>query len=133
MSGKLLFTTYWVSTNPPTTHGVTASSSSGVNVGAAAPAADAASAYVPTFQPGQHRGPPAGAPNQVLVLGTPHLGEFEGQLRQEQLAPLLARLRQWRPQLIAVERLSGLQCGVDLVGPMNYRPKVTRFATPAQY
>ncbi len=94
---------------------------------AAAPAADAASAYVPTFQPGQHRGPPAGAPNQVLVLGTPHLVEFEGQLRQEQLAPLLARLRQWRPQLIAVERLSGLQCDSLRRQPSRYADTVKSY------
>ena len=83
--------------------------------------------YTPTFQPAQHKGPPAGAPNQVLVLGTPHLSEFEGMLRQDQLAPLLARLRSWRPQLIAVERLSGLQCDTLRRQPARYADTVKSY------
>lgn len=98
-----------------------------IHAQAAAPDAGPATGYVPAFQPGQHPGTPAGAPNQVLVLGTPHLAEFEGQLRQEQLAPLLARLRQWRPQLIAVERLSGLQCDSLRRQPARYADTVKSY------
>lgn len=83
--------------------------------------------YTPVFQPGHYKGPPAGAPNQVLVLGTPHLSEFEGTLRQEQLAPLLERLRTWRPQLIAVERLSGLQCDMLRRQPARYADTVKSY------
>lgn len=98
-----------------------------IHAQAAAPDAGPATGYVPAFQPGQHPGTPAGAPNQVLVLGTPHLAAFEGQLRQEQLAPLLARLRQWRPQLIAVERLSGLQCDSLRRQPARYADTVKSY------
>lgn len=97
------------------------------SAGAHAQAAPVAAAYRPAFLPEAYPGAPAGAPNQVLVLGTPHLGEFEGQLHQDQLAPLLARLRQWRPQLIAVERLSGLQCDALRRQPARYADTVKSY------
>lgn len=35
-------------------------------------------AYRPAFHPDQLKGPPAGRPNEVLVLGSPHLSSIAG-------------------------------------------------------
>ncbi|MGM9513729.1 DUF5694 domain-containing protein [Roseateles sp. DB2] len=83
--------------------------------------------YQPAFQPSLLKGPPAGAANEVLVLGTPHLGEMEGVLSQDALQPLLQRLQRWQPQLIAVERLSGLQCDALRRQPARYADTVKSY------
>lgn len=66
--------------------------------------------YQPAFHPDQLKGPPAGAANEVLVLGSPHLSALPPTFRPEQVQPLLDRLETWRPTAISVENLSGLQC-----------------------
>ena len=66
--------------------------------------------YRPPFQPGQHKAPPVGTPNLVLVLGTPHLSEMPEAAQHHLLEPLLERLARWRPSAIAIEALSGWQC-----------------------
>lgn len=48
-------------------------------------------------------------PTEVLVLGTPHLSGIE-HLQQAWLEPLLTRLGAWKPQMIAIEALSGPEC-----------------------
>ena len=52
---------------------------------------------------------PVADPTPVLVLGTPHLSAI-GHLRPEWLTPLLDRLAAWKPQVIAMEGLSGPEC-----------------------
>lgn len=52
----------------------------------------------------------AGAPSQVMVLASPHLGELAPALPAAALKPLLDRLATWRPDAIAIEGLSGEQC-----------------------
>jgi len=66
--------------------------------------------YRPAFHPDQLKAPPTRAPNEVLVLGTPHLSGLPDTFRPEQLKPLLDRLAAWRPTAISTENLSGLQC-----------------------
>lgn len=66
--------------------------------------------YQPVFHPGRLKAPPTRAPNEVLVLGTPHLSGMPDTFRPEQLKPLLDRLAAWRPTAISTENLSGLQC-----------------------
>ena len=66
--------------------------------------------YQPVFHPDQLKGPPTGAPNEVLVLGSPHLSGLPDTFRPELLEPLLDRLAAWRPTAISTENLSGLQC-----------------------
>lgn len=93
-----------------------------------------AMAYAPAFQPSQHKGPPAGAANEVLVLGTPHLSAMKGVIEQRMLSPLLQRLTQWRPTGIAIERLSGLQCDSLRRQPGRYADTVATYCfdvTPA--
>lgn len=66
--------------------------------------------YRPSFKPAALTDRPAGRPNEVLVLGTPHLSGLPEAFRAEMLEPLLARLIRWRPTAIAIENSSGLLC-----------------------
>lgn len=75
--------------------------------------------YRPSFHPAELKGPPAGTPNEVLVLGTPHLSGLKS-FAPEMVAPLLDRLAAWRPSAIATEDLSGLQCDTLRRYPSRY-------------
>jgi hypothetical protein len=88
--------------------------------------ASAASAqpYTPSFHPDQLKGPPAGAPNEVVVLGTPHLSGLPDSFTPAMLAPLLDRLAAWNPTAIATEDLSGLQCDSLRRYPARYAATV---------
>lgn len=88
------------------------------------PPALAGQAYRPTFRPDRLKGPPAGKPNDVVVLGTPHLSEFKDGFRPEMLTPLVERLAAWRPTIITVERVSGLQCDSLRRYPSRYASTV---------
>ncbi len=83
-----------------------------------------AQAYRPAFHPETLKGPPAGPPNQVLVLGTTHLSELPKTFDMALLAPLLDRLAAWRPTAIATEDLSGLQCDALRRYPARYAETV---------
>jgi len=63
-------------------------------------AADAT--YRPSFHPDQLKGPPAGRPNEVLVLGTPHLSGLPKSFQPALLEPLLQRLVAWKPSIAMV-------------------------------
>ena len=66
--------------------------------------------YRPSFHPDMLKGPIAGRPNEVLVLGTPHLSQLPGNIGPEMVEPLLTRLARWKPTAIANENMSGLLC-----------------------
>ena len=87
----------------------------------------AAQEYRPSFHPDQLKGPPAGALNEVLVLGSPHLSDLPDSFRAEQLEPLLTRLEAWRPTAIAIENLSGLQCDFMRRYPSRYAESVESY------
>ena len=54
---------------------------------------------------------PVGGPRtQMLTIGSTHLSAHSGTWSTDWLAPLVDRLAAWRPTLITVEQLSGLQC-----------------------
>ncbi len=76
--------------------------------------------YRPDFHPDQLKGPPAGKSNEVLVLGTTHLSGLKVKVGPEMLAPLLERLAAWKPDAIATEDLSGLQCDSLRRYPVRY-------------
>lgn len=76
--------------------------------------------YQPSFHPDQLKGPPAGRPNEVLVLGSPHLSALPASFAPAQLEPLLQRLAAWKPDAIAVEAVSGLQCDFMRRSPARY-------------
>ncbi len=90
--------------------------------------------YRPSFHPETLKGPPAGKPNEVLVLGTAHLSGLPANFKPELLAPLLTRLAAWRPTEIATEDLSGLQCDSLRRYPSRYAATVNDYCydpTPA--
>ncbi|MEE4538418.1 MAG: DUF5694 domain-containing protein [Erythrobacter sp.] len=69
-----------------------------------------AQTYRPSFQPDEMTDRPVGAPNVVMVLGTPHLHELPDNFQIEMIDPLVDRLVEWRPTAIATESSSGLLC-----------------------
>lgn len=72
----------------------------------------AASAREPAgiFEPSKLKGPAKGSPNEVLVLGTPHLAQLPATFQPANLRILNERLRAWKPRIIAIEGRSGPQC-----------------------
>ena len=69
-----------------------------------------AQSYQPAFRPDTLRDHPAGRPNEVLVVGSPHLSDLPNGFKPEMVEPILQRLVQWRPTAVASENISGLQC-----------------------
>lgn len=72
-------------------------------------AVSAGAAQARQFDPRAHRAF-AGAPSEVLVLGTTHLSGLPASFAPAQLDPLLDRLARWKPAFITIEALSGPQC-----------------------
>ncbi|MBI1404634.1 MAG: hypothetical protein GC145_00740 [Caulobacter sp.] len=62
------------------------------------------------FDPRREKAGIPGAPTQVLVLGTLHLGQTPRTFKADWLEPLLGRLQAWDPQVITIEGLSGEAC-----------------------
>ncbi|TCM21648.1 hypothetical protein EDF56_101317 [Novosphingobium sp. PhB165] len=83
--------------------------------------------YHPVFHPGELKGPPAGWPNEVMVLGTPHLSDMPDTFRLELVDPVVARLAAWRPTAIATEDMSGLQCDSLRRYPSRYAETVEAY------
>jgi len=83
--------------------------------------------YRPSFHPDTLKGPPHGAPNTVMVLGTPHLSGLPRTFDTTRLAPLLERLAAWKPTGIATEDLSGLQCDALRRYPARYAETVKTY------
>lgn len=90
-----------------------------LSVAALACTATMAADYRPSFHPDRLKGPRTGPSNDVMVLGTTHLAGLPDDFRTELLKPLLDRLAAWRPEAIATEDLSGLQC--DMLRRYPYR------------
>ncbi|MFN7110882.1 MAG: DUF5694 domain-containing protein [Brevundimonas sp.] len=84
-------------------------------------------AFRPSFHPSELKGPPAGSPNEVLVLGTPHLSNLDEGFQPALLTPLMDRLAAWRPTAIATEDLSGLQCDSLRRHPSRYAETVKTY------
>ncbi|PTD25177.1 DUF5694 domain-containing protein [Sphingomonas fennica] len=80
--------------------------------------------YRPSFQPDRLKGPAAGKPNEVLVLGTMHLSDLPDSFRPDMTAPLVERLASWRPTAVATEDMSGLQCDSLRRYPSRYAETV---------
>jgi hypothetical protein len=79
------------------------------------------------FDPGKLKGPAQGTPNEVLVLGTAHLSGLKEPFQPASLKLLNARLAEWRPQIIAIEALSGMQCDHARRFPHRYKDTVTDY------
>ncbi len=88
----------------------------------------------PDFDPSVLKGPASGTPNEVLVLGSPHLSQMPP-FDAAKLQLLNERLAGWRPQAIAIEALSGPQCDFLRRYPLRYKETVDDYCwdpAPAQ-
>ncbi|CAN7219796.1 DUF5694 domain-containing protein [Massilia sp. LjRoot122] len=97
--------------------------------------AAAAQAYQPDFEPGKLKGPATGPANEVLVLGTPHLSALPKSFDPAKLRLLEDRLAAWRPDGIAIEALSGMQCDHVRRYPVRYADTIDSYCwdpAPAQ-
>lgn len=86
------------------------------------------------FDPGREK-PPVAPPNQVLVLGTPHLSGIPADQYPESWRPLLDKLADYRPQIITIEALSGAQCAYLRTYPGRWTSTVADYCwdpAPAQ-
>ncbi len=83
--------------------------------------------YIPTFDPSHLKGPDAGTPNEVLVLGTDHLSSLPANFDPKFLAPLIARLEAWKPEVITIEALSGSQCDFMRRNSVRYAESVESY------
>jgi hypothetical protein len=95
----------------------------------------AAQGYRPDFDPSTLKGPASGTPNEVLVLGSPHLSQLPPAFDAATLLLLNDRLADWRPQAIAIEALSGTQCDFLRRYPHRYKDTVDSYCwnpAPAQ-
>lgn len=64
----------------------------------------------PAFDPRKLKHAVAGPLNEVLVIGSPHLSQTSKPFDTSTLGPVLDRLAAWKPDIIAVEQLSGSDC-----------------------
>ncbi|WMW79673.1 DUF5694 domain-containing protein [Undibacterium cyanobacteriorum] len=62
------------------------------------------------FEPNKLKGPKQGPMNQVFVLGTPHLSEFSKDFSASHLRLVVEKMEAWKPEIIAIEKISGVQC-----------------------
>lgn len=83
--------------------------------------------YQPDFNPAQLKGPAAGTPNEVLVLASPHLSQLPPAFDPAHLSLLNERLAAWRPQAIAIEALSGMQCEGLRRFPLRYADTIKSY------
>jgi hypothetical protein len=79
------------------------------------------------FDPGKLKGPAKGTPNEVLVLGTAHLSGLKEPFQPAGLRLLNDRLAAWKPRIIAIEALSGMQCDHARRFPHRYKDTVTDY------
>lgn len=80
----------------------------------------------PDFSPGAFK-LQRGSSNEAMVLGTPHLSGLPKSFDPANLGLLLDRLAEWRPQAIAIEALSGMQCAYLRGYPQRYRETIASY------
>lgn len=86
------------------------------------------------FDPSKLKGPARGTSNEVMVLGTAHLSQLPKSFDPASLDGLLDRLASWRPQVIAIESMSGTLCASMRQYPDRYADAVKTYCwdpTPA--
>ncbi|HEU4852482.1 MAG TPA: DUF5694 domain-containing protein [Telluria sp.] len=87
----------------------------------------AAQGYAPDFEPHTLKGPASGQPNEVLVLGSPHLSGLPPSFDVAHIGLLNDRLAGWRPQAIAIEAVPGTQCDFMRRYPNRYKDSVSSY------
>jgi hypothetical protein len=80
----------------------------------------------PPFAPGAHK-LKNGQPNEVMVLGSPHLSQMPKTVELTKFELLTARLTEWKPQAVAIESLSGMQCAYLRSYPQRYADSVKTY------
>lgn len=91
--------------------------------------------HKPDFDPSALKGAASGPSNEVLVLGSPHLSQLPASFDPATLRLLNERLAAWRPQAIAIEALSGVQCDFMHRYPQRYKDAIDTYCwdpAPAQ-
>jgi len=78
------------------------------------------------FAPGAHK-LKNGRPNEVMVLGSPHLSQMPKSIDLTKLGLLNDRLAEWKPQAVAIESLSGMQCAYLRSYPQRYADSVKTY------
>ena len=68
-----------------------------------------------------------GRRSQILVLGSIHLSQLPKDFKRASLAPLIDRLVAFKPDLIAIEAISGEDCDHALRHPAIYADSVTPY------
>lgn len=68
-----------------------------------------------------------GQRSQVLVLGSIHLSQLPKDFKREALAPVLDKLAAFKPDIIAIEAISGEGCDLGLRHPAVYADSVTGY------
>lgn len=86
-----------------------------------------AQGYRPDFDPSKLKGPAAGPVNEVMVFGSTHLSSLPKQFDPATLGPLLDRLAAWRPEAIAIEAVSGMQCDHMRRYPGRFKDAIAGF------
>ena len=79
------------------------------------------------FDPASLKGPAKGTPNEVMVLGTPHLRYLPATFEPASLGRLKERLAAWQPRIIAIEARSGTQCDFMRRYPSRFKETVQSF------
>lgn len=79
------------------------------------------------FDPSKLKGPAKGMPNEVMVLGTPHLAQLPPVFQPAGMRALNEQLLAWKPRIIAIESLSGPQCDFMRQYPQRFNETVQRF------
>lgn len=80
-----------------------------------------------SFDPSKLKGPAKGSANEVLVLGTAHLAQLPANFQPAALTLLKERVFDWKPQIIAIEKLSGPQCAFMRQYPLRYKRTVQNY------
>lgn len=68
-----------------------------------------------------------GQRSQILVLGSIHLSQLPKDFKREALAPVLDKLAAFKPDIIAIEAISGEGCDLGLRHPAIYADSVTGY------
>jgi hypothetical protein len=87
----------------------------------------AAQGYRPDWDPSILKGPATGTPNEVLVLGSIHLRTLPATFNADNVQLLNDRLAGWKPQAIAIEALSGMQCDYVRRFPLRYQDTIDSY------
>ena len=80
----------------------------------------------PPFAPGARK-LKNGPPNEVMVLGSPHLSQMPKTVDLTRFDVLTGRLAEWKPQAVAIESLSGMQCAYLRSYPQRYADSVKTY------